>query len=83
MIALPSRAALRNGGFSQSSLAKHIRAHSARAFGGRISQIELRTWQALVVYRSKVLAKELGGQGKELGDAEDYLVRWERDCPGA
>lgn len=35
----------------------------------------MRTWQALVVYRSRALAKELGGKGKELEAAEDYLVR--------
>lgn len=38
-------------------------------------QIETRTWQALVAYRSKILARELVGQGKELDTAEDYLVR--------
>ncbi|CAM9208095.1 unnamed protein product, partial [Scytosiphon promiscuus] len=42
------------------------------------AEIETRTWQALVAYRSKVLAQELIGQGKELDTAEDYLVRaWE------
>ena len=38
-------------------------------------QIEMKTWQALVVYRSKVIAKELGAKVKELDAAEDYLVR--------
>lgn len=38
-------------------------------------QIEERTWQALVAYRSKILTRELGGKGKELDTAEDYLVR--------
>ncbi|CAN0034680.1 unnamed protein product [Ectocarpus sp. 6 AP-2014] len=42
------------------------------------AEIEERTWQALVAYRSKILTRELGGKGKELDTAEDYLVRvWE------
>ncbi|CAM9188256.1 unnamed protein product, partial [Ectocarpus sp. 12 AP-2014] len=42
------------------------------------AEIEERTWEALVAYRSKILTRELGGKGKELDTAEDYLVRaWE------
>lgn len=41
----------------------------------RDSQIEERTWQALVAYRSKILTRELGAKEKELDTAEDYLVR--------
>lgn len=37
--------------------------------------METRTWQALVAHKSKVLAKEIGGQGRELDTAEDNLVR--------
>lgn len=39
-------------------------------------QVEIRTWQALVAYRSKFLANEMGGQGKELDAAEHHLVRY-------
>ncbi|CAM9104527.1 unnamed protein product, partial [Hapterophycus canaliculatus] len=42
------------------------------------AEIETRTRQALVAYRSKIVARELLGQGKELNTAESHLVRaWE------
>eukprot|EP00903_Cladosiphon_okamuranus_P011996 g11265.t1 len=42
------------------------------------TEVEERTWQALVAYRAKTLVRELGVQGKELDAAEDFLVRaWE------
>lgn len=40
-----------------------------------VCQIEERTWQALVAYRSKTLTREIGGEGKELDAAENNLVR--------
>lgn len=50
-----------------------IRVHLARL--PVTYQVEMRTWQALVVYKSKVIAKELGGQGRELDTAEGHLMR--------
>ncbi|CAM9117583.1 unnamed protein product, partial [Pylaiella littoralis] len=49
------------------------------------AEIEERTWQALVAYRSKTLTREIGGEGKELDAAENNLVRaWEilESCHG-
>lgn len=41
----------------------------------RLFKVEDRTWQALVLYRSRTLARELGGQATELDTAEEHLVR--------